>query len=61
MRISKLSGGRVARREEAVLLLVLNNGLAIEEFTQPATVPRDLRGTVLQALVVDQRGTFDQA
>lgn len=34
----------------AVLVLALNNGLAIEEFTDPGTVPHDLFGTVLQAL-----------
>ncbi len=34
----------------AVLLLALNNGLSIEEFTEPGIVPRDMFGTILDAV-----------
>lgn len=35
----------------AVLVLALNSGLSIEEFTEPGVVPADLFGAVLQAVI----------
>ena len=38
----------------AVLVLALNSGLSIEEFTEPGVVPADLFGTVLQAVTAQR-------
>ncbi|MGV9612800.1 TetR family transcriptional regulator C-terminal domain-containing protein [Nocardia xishanensis] len=35
----------------AVLVLALNSGLSIEEFTEPGVVPAELLGTVLRAVI----------
>lgn len=42
--------------ELAMLVLALNNGLSIEEFSDPGSVPPDLFGHTLQALIGDRRG-----
>jgi AcrR family transcriptional regulator len=47
-RLDQWSG--VEPKYAAILLLALNSGLSIEEFTEPGTVPRDMLGSVIEAV-----------
>ncbi len=48
--IGRLDESGIDPKYAAILILALNNGLSIEEFTEPGTVPRDLFGVVLDAV-----------
>ncbi|MFC9660175.1 TetR/AcrR family transcriptional regulator [Nocardia sp. NPDC127606] len=47
-------GTEVDPATTAVLVLALNSGLSIEEFTEPGVVPPDLFGAVLQAVTAQR-------
>ncbi|MEU4418293.1 TetR/AcrR family transcriptional regulator [Nocardia salmonicida] len=47
-------GAEVDPATTAVLVLALNSGLSIEEFTEPGVVPADLFGAVLQAVTAQR-------
>lgn len=51
--VARLDVGSVDPGYAAVLVLALNNGLAIEAFVDPGSVPREMLGGILEAVAGD--------